>query len=168
MDWFPHFGVPHIIILRVGNRASPFALPKRHWFDSASASTWDSLSEDLHVFIWHTGGPAACCGIFIEVQLSNPKVYHRCNKIPTPHSWKLFPHGKGKVVPGLNWRRMGEWRYNTTILDLSTRWRWVARFTSPPLYPPEKESQFPEPVWTLWSRENLFPLPRIEPRPSSP
>jgi hypothetical protein len=28
------------------------------------------------------------------------------------------------------WRRMGEWRYRSTILDLDTRWRWVVSFTS--------------------------------------
>jgi hypothetical protein len=37
--------------------------------------------------------------------------------------------GKGKVVPVLQqlnntpWRRMGEWRYSSIILDLFTRWR---------------------------------------------
>jgi hypothetical protein len=30
---------------------------------------------------------------------------------------------------------MGEWKYNFTILDLGTRWRWVANFTPRPLYP---------------------------------
>jgi hypothetical protein len=32
------------------------------------------------------------------------------------------------------WRRMGEWRYSSTILDLGTRWRWVASYMSRPLY----------------------------------
>jgi hypothetical protein len=30
---------------------------------------------------------------------------------------------------------MGEWRYNSTILDLSTRWRCVISYTPLPLYP---------------------------------
>jgi hypothetical protein len=30
---------------------------------------------------------------------------------------------------------MGEWRYSSTIPDLSTKWRWVASFTSQPIYP---------------------------------
>jgi hypothetical protein len=28
------------------------------------------------------------------------------------------------------WRRMGQWRYSLTILDLGTRWGWVVSFTS--------------------------------------
>jgi hypothetical protein len=45
---------------------------------------------------------------------------------------------KGKVLlcttPS---RRMGEWSYSSTILDLSTRWRWVVSFTPRPLCPRE-------------------------------
>jgi hypothetical protein len=33
------------------------------------------------------------------------------------------------------WRRMGNWRYSSTIFYLGTRWRWVVSFTSLPLYP---------------------------------
>jgi hypothetical protein len=36
------------------------------------------------------------------------------------------------------WRRVREWRYSSAILDLSTRWRWVIRFTPRPLYPRER------------------------------
>jgi hypothetical protein len=32
------------------------------------------------------------------------------------------------------WRHMGEWRYSSTILDLSTRWWWVVSFTPRSLY----------------------------------
>jgi hypothetical protein len=32
-------------------------------------------------------------------------------------------------------RRMEEWNYNSTILDLGTRWRWVVSFKPRPLYP---------------------------------
>jgi hypothetical protein len=31
---------------------------------------------------------------------------------------------------------VGEWRYSSTTLDLGTRWRWLVRFTSRPLYHP--------------------------------
>jgi hypothetical protein len=47
----------------------------------------------------------------------------------------------GKFVPALNelssvpWRRMGTWRYSSTILELGTRWRWVVTFTPRPPYP---------------------------------
>jgi hypothetical protein len=34
-------------------------------------------------------------------------------------------------------RRVGEWRYSSTILDLGTRWRYVVSFTPRPLYPRE-------------------------------
>jgi hypothetical protein len=45
------------------------------------------------------------------------------------------------VVPVLKWLSItpwwhrGEWMYSSTILDLGTRWRWVASFTLLPLYP---------------------------------
>jgi hypothetical protein len=32
-------------------------------------------------------------------------------------------------------RRIGEWSYSSTFLDLGTRWRWVVSFTPMPLYP---------------------------------
>jgi hypothetical protein len=35
---------------------------------------------------------------------------------------------KGKVLR-VPWRRMGEWNYSSIILDLGTRWRWVASVT---------------------------------------
>jgi hypothetical protein len=51
---------------------------------------------------------------------------------------------KDKLVPVLNslsalpWRRVGEWRYSSTLLDLLTRRRWVISSTPRPLYPAEK------------------------------
>jgi hypothetical protein len=53
------------------------------------------------------------------------------------------------------------------ILDLSTRWKWVASFMSLLLFPPWKEPLVPtgqedgwapKPVWTQWCREK-FPAP---------
>jgi hypothetical protein len=38
---------------------------------------------------------------------------------------------------------MGEWRYSSTILDLSTKWRWVVSFTPRPLYPRGNRPQYP-------------------------
>jgi hypothetical protein len=40
------------------------------------------------------------------------------------------------------WRRMGDWRYSSTILDLCTRWRWVVSFTPRPLYLREKRCRY--------------------------
>jgi hypothetical protein len=60
------------------------------------------------------------------------------------------------------WRCQGQWRYNSTCLVLCKRWRWVVSFTPLPLYPRGKEPPVhieqeagwaPEPVWTLWRRE---------------
>jgi hypothetical protein len=36
------------------------------------------------------------------------------------------------------WRRMGEWKYTSTILNLGARWRWVVIFVGLPLYPREQ------------------------------
>jgi hypothetical protein len=74
------------------------------------------------------------------------------------------------------WRRIEEWRYSCTILDLSTGWRWVIIFTLRPLYHRVKS-----PLYQLnrrlcgprsWStrrgvENNLLPPPGMEPRPSS-
>jgi hypothetical protein len=68
--------------------------------------------------------------------------------------------------------------YSSTSLDLCTKWRWVVSFTPWPLYsrgnsPPPgvfvglEAAWAPELVWMLWGGKNLFPLPGIEPWPSS-
>jgi hypothetical protein len=56
---------------------------------------------------------------------------------------------KGKVVPMLNklstmpWRHIGQWRCSSTILNLSTKWRWLeAKWAS-------------EPIGMLWKRKNV-------------
>jgi hypothetical protein len=60
---------------------------------------------------------------------------------------------------------MWKWRYISTFLDLSTRWRPTVIFMSlsftsgkEPLVPIRKEVGWdPESVWTLWIREkNLY------------
>jgi hypothetical protein len=60
---------------------------------------------------------------------------------------------------------MGEWRYNSTILDLGTRWLWMVSFTHRPLYSRRKTSLYPldrklggphNRVWTLWRRDKYF------------
>jgi hypothetical protein len=49
-------------------------------------------------------------------------------------------NGKGNVIPELNylstipWRYIGEWKYNSTIHNLGTGWRWVVSLTLRPLY----------------------------------
>jgi hypothetical protein len=72
---------------------------------------------------------------------------------------------------------MREWSYSSTILLLGTIWRWVVSFTQLLLCLPRKSPRYPtayeygrapNPVWTLWSKENLFSLPGIELQPSSP
>jgi hypothetical protein len=72
---------------------------------------------------------------------------------------------------------MGECRYNSTIIDLGTRWRWEASFTPRPLYP---RGQCPRcPLDTrlgelqgqserCWEGKNLLPLPGIESRSTVP
>jgi hypothetical protein len=40
------------------------------------------------------------------------------------------------------WRRIGECNYNSRILDLSTRRRWVVSFTPHPLYPLRSNPQY--------------------------
>jgi hypothetical protein len=71
--------------------------------------------------------------------------------------------GRGEVVPVLNyfstmpWRHIWEWRYSSTILDLSTRWKWVVSFTPQPLYPWVRSPRYPL-DWKLglwWMIQNV-------------
>jgi hypothetical protein len=71
----------------------------------------------------------------------------------------------GSVILGPNQlssmlrRRMWKWRYNLTILNLNTRWRFVVGFTPRPLYFWGRSPRYPlVPVWTLWSRD-ISPAP---------
>jgi hypothetical protein len=64
-------------------------------------------------------------------------------------TYSSTPVGKCKIVPVLSqsstiqWRYVGQWRYSSTILDLSTRWRWVVSFTLLQLYPRGKSTRYP-------------------------
>jgi hypothetical protein len=59
------------------------------------------------------------------------------------------------------WRHMGEWRYSSTILDLSSRWRWMVNFTSLPIYPRGKSLWYPLNRW-LGGPQNRLTLRRRE------
>jgi hypothetical protein len=65
----------------------------------------------------------------------------------------------------------GEWSYNSPILKLNTRWRWLVSFTPMLIYPVRNEFTVPiayqagwdiEVDWTLWKENSLFSLPEIE------
>jgi hypothetical protein len=70
----------------------------------------------------------------------------------------------------MSWRRLkGEWRYSSTILDLSTRWSWVLSFT-PGRFTPTLGKDPPGTHWTggqMGLRAGLD-TGGIEPRPLSP
>jgi hypothetical protein len=57
------------------------------------------------------------------------------------------------------WRRMREWRYSSTILNLGTKWRWVASFAPRLFCPPppvgEEDGWVSGLVWTMWRREKF-------------
>jgi hypothetical protein len=71
----------------------------------------------------------------------------------------------------------GEWRYSSYILQLGNGWRWVASFTSQPLYLRGKRPRYPLDRRLCGSQcqsrlsgveKNQLSLPGIEPRSSSP
>jgi hypothetical protein len=69
------------------------------------------------------------------------------------------------------WRHMGEWRYSSTFLDLSTIWKWVLRFTPLQLYlqyPLNRRLDGPQSRSGRCGKETNLALPGIEPGPSSP
>jgi hypothetical protein len=62
---------------------------------------------------------------------------------------------------------MVKWRYSSTILDLSTRWRSVVSFN------PGERALDTHWIWDNKAgltdvKKSLLPLPGIEPRPASP
>jgi hypothetical protein len=108
--------------------------------------------------------------------------YQRCFAVYTPtNGWISVSINKQMLVytafvTWLRWYIKAE-IYSSTILDLGTRWRWMVSFRSWLLYPRGKNPQYsldrrlcgPQ----SWSgccgvERNFLPLPRIEPRPSSP
>jgi hypothetical protein len=48
-----------------------------------------------------------------------------------------------KQLSSRPWRRIGEWRYGSIILNVSTRWRWLVSFVPQPLYPRRKSLWYP-------------------------
>jgi hypothetical protein len=98
--------------------------------------------------------------------------------VPLDKCWRqattAFLQKKGKVT--VLWRHVGEWRYSSTFLNLSTRWRWVVSFTPLPLYPRGKSPRYPldrrlgEPQSRSGpcEQEKNLALPGIEPGPELP
>jgi hypothetical protein len=75
------------------------------------------------------------------------------------------------------WKRMGESRHSCNTLDLGTRWRWVPSFMLRPLYTRGMRPGYPSHRRLGESQSlsgrcqeevKLLPLPRNEPRTSSP
>jgi hypothetical protein len=67
------------------------------------------------------------------------------------------------------WRRTGEWRYSSNILDLDSWWRWVVSFASRPLYSKGKSASYPRKrkLGGLWSKV-FCPCRKSKLRPSRP
>jgi hypothetical protein len=67
----------------------------------------------------------------------------------------------------MSWRRMGEWKYNSIISFLSTRWRWLVSFTPLPRYPRRNRSPAhcwaPVAVWKLRRREKPYTCRNVNP-----
>jgi hypothetical protein len=61
------------------------------------------------------------------------------------------------------WRRKGEWKYSSGIRHLGTVYSCYQLHVAAVL-PPEKQrlEAGPEQVRTLWSRENILPLPQMQ------
>jgi hypothetical protein len=75
------------------------------------------------------------------------------------------------------WRRMGEWRYSSSILHLGISWRWVDIFTHRQLYLRGKSPRYPldrrlggpqSRYGRCGVQKHFLPLPRLKPRPSNP
>jgi hypothetical protein len=98
-----------------------------------------------------------------------------CRAIESSSSSK----GKDSMLNYLStkpWRRLGEWRYNSIILDLMIKWKWVGSFTSLPLYPLGNRFLYrwirgwvsPRAGLRFMKEIKILPLPDVESQPSSP
>jgi hypothetical protein len=81
---------------------------------------------------------------------------------------------KDKIFPVLNqlgtmpWKRMREWRYSSTILDLSIRWNWVVNSVPverAPLYISDRRLCGSQSRSELVEKRKILTLSRIEPGP---
>jgi hypothetical protein len=83
----------------------------------------------------------------LEIVKNEKRKKHRDKVLSVFNLWSTMP-----------WRRMGEWRYSSNIVDLYTKWRWVVSFTSRPLYPPVSIR------WKVgWDRASLDPVKKSNP-----
>jgi hypothetical protein len=79
---------------------------------------------------------------------------------------------KGKLKVKLS-RRIGEWTYNSTVLDLGTTWKWVVSFMSQSLYSRGNSSRYlsdtrphgPHSLPGRCGEEKNLALPGIEHQP---
>jgi hypothetical protein len=76
----------------------------------------------------------------------------------------------------MSWRRIGEWICRSTVLELSTRWRWMVSFMPQSLYPLRKSPRYPfdrrlgrpQSRFGRCREEKILPLPAVESGQSSP
>jgi hypothetical protein len=96
----------------------------------------DTLNmEDRSSGEWHDAS-SACHRLFIGVEefqacknligytRTNSCMYINCKFFPVLNPLSTMP-----------WRHIGKWRYSSTILGLTSRWRWVVGFMFQLLYP---------------------------------
>jgi hypothetical protein len=84
-----------------------------------------------------------------------------------------------KVVPVFTWlsttprRRMGEWKYTSTNLELGNIWWWVVSFKARPLYPRGRSPRYPlnktmdgPQIWSGRRREEKYLTPNTTRAPT--
>jgi hypothetical protein len=81
--------------------------------------------------------------------------------------------GTARLFLCMPWRHTGQCRFNSTLPNLSVRWRQVVRFTPWMLYAQGKYisyqfnrwlSRLHSKAWYFTEKKNLFPLPGVEPQ----
>jgi hypothetical protein len=70
-----------------------------------------------------------------------PRSLYRQGKSRSSHESKVFR--VLNLISTAPWRRVGEWKYSSTIIDLDTRWRCVITFTPRPIYPWGRSPRYP-------------------------
>jgi hypothetical protein len=115
-----------------------------HWTPGCPRGVFSFTRSNLN-FVCISCIAYACCVLRVlpipssvtgtlRVVLCSAQTCHKFWGISLFHFLDLcYTCKKGEVV--IPWRRMGELRYSSTILDLGTRWRWVVSFMPRPLYP---------------------------------
>jgi hypothetical protein len=101
------------------------------WSTRESKNIWHENSKRIQKTVlrcWHIAATAFATNVF----LVGPSIRSGPARL-TDVFFSLTTLCLIIYLRSMLWRHVGEWRYSSTNLDFSTRWRWAVIFTNKPL-----------------------------------